>query len=120
VVIFKRTAAMLHRRTVALSVLQNNLVDNDRLAEAVQASQDTGRALEEIVLERELISPPELARARYYLAHSTEIQSRLKDVLDARGVSRPLPIPGRLLAARGLAIAGAAATFGLALPSALG
>ncbi len=116
----RRRQRDLKERRLEEVLLRNKLVPSEPLSQAVAVSQRTGRPLEEVVLEQDLISPGDLAKARYYLAHSVEIRSRLTDLLGRKDAHRPPMLPPRLTALRGAAILIAIAACGFTLPAVLG
>lgn len=110
----------LEERGLEAVLVQNNLVAREPLTAAVQKSREARRPLEEVVLEDGLISAADLAKARYYLTHSMEIQTRMKDVLGERAARRMWPVAPRVLAVRGTALVLTLLSWGLTLPGLLG
>ena len=67
-------------RTLGEFLIQNNLVTQDDLIEAMSISQQTGKALEIALVESGKASAKDISKANFYLSHSVEIQARIKDV----------------------------------------
>jgi hypothetical protein len=65
-------------RGLADLLVQNNLLDQEALEAALVACQERNMPLEELLLEEGKVSPPELAKARYYLSHAQEMSTRVE------------------------------------------